>query len=462
MAFIRCPFEKGDRHLTAMCTPCGTVRWTVMLMGPKNAPSMFQKMMETILFQKHKALRLQEFCSIYIDDLLISTPLGKDFDECLKLHEEQVRKLLEVLRQEKLVCGPKKGKMFPRSVVFCGSILEEWTRRPAPGKLAALQLWERPKTITQLCAFLGCCNYYREFLPLYDKYSGPLTELLNGGKVEGKKGSQVKLKWTPECEEAYIGLKEALANVVTLKIPRLDGRPFYIRTDPNHYAIGARIEQVDDEGHHHPLAFWSGKLTTRQRNWSPREQEAYAILCALRRYEGWILGHRVEVLADHKSLEGWKTEHVDTPGVLARIRGRWHEFLSKFDLHVTYIPGRYNTVVDTLSRWAYPASEAYSEVSFHGTSKDKAEVIEFDKEEQALIKKHCSQCSIKNQMKVELVRCKGIAKADQTDRDNTDSESSLPVPEFVSSHKIQGQIEAPSTRKRRGNFLPLCGLDKDV
>ena len=305
-----------------MCTPCGTVQWTVLPMGLKNAPSMFQNMMETILFQKHKSLNLQEFCSIYIDDLLIATPLGKNFDECLKMHEEQVRKVFEVLRQEKLVCGPKKGKMFLQSVEFRGSVLEDGTRRPAPGKMAALQLWERPKTITQLRAFLGCCNFYHEFLPLYAKFSGPLTELLKVGKIEGKKGSQVKLKWTPECEEAFTGLKEALANVVTLKTPWLDGRPFYIRTDASRYAIGATIEQVDDESHHHPLAFWSRKLTTRQQNWSPREQEAYAILCALRRYEGWILGHRVEVLTDHKSLESWRTEHVDTPGGPAGRRGR--------------------------------------------------------------------------------------------------------------------------------------------
>ena len=193
-----------------------------MPMGLKNASSMFQKMMETTLFQKHKALDLQEFCSISIDDLLIATPLGKNFDECLKLHEEEVRKVLEVLRQEKLVCGPKKGKMFLQSVERCGPVLEAGTRRPAPGKVAALQLWERPKTIPQLRAFLGCCNYYHEFLPLYAKYSGPLTELLEVGKIEGKRGSQVKLMWTQECEEAFTGLKEALANVVTLKILRLD------------------------------------------------------------------------------------------------------------------------------------------------------------------------------------------------------------------------------------------------
>ena len=56
------PLRKKDRHWTAMCTPCGTVQWTVMPMGLKNAPSMFQKMMESVLFQKHKSLGLQEFC----------------------------------------------------------------------------------------------------------------------------------------------------------------------------------------------------------------------------------------------------------------------------------------------------------------------------------------------------------------------------------------------------------------
>ena len=209
------------------------------------------------------ALGLQKFCSTYIGDLLIAMPLGKSFDKGLKSHAEQVRKVLEVIRREKLLCGPKKGKMFLQSVEFCGSVLEDGTRRPAPGKMAALQLWEEPKTITQLCAFLGCCNYYQEFLPLYAKYSGPSTGLLKVGKVEGKKGSQVKLKWTPDCEEAFTGLKEALANVVTLKTPWLDGEPFYIRTDTSRYPIGATIEQVDNESHHHPLAFWSRKLTTR-------------------------------------------------------------------------------------------------------------------------------------------------------------------------------------------------------
>ena len=89
--FHQMPLRKEDRHMTAMCTPCGSVQWTLMLMGLKNAAQM-----EKVLFQKHESLGLQEFRSIYIDDLLIATLLGKNFDECLRLHEEQVGKVPEV------------------------------------------------------------------------------------------------------------------------------------------------------------------------------------------------------------------------------------------------------------------------------------------------------------------------------------------------------------------------------
>ena len=91
---------------------------------------------------------------------------------------------------------------------------------------------------------------------------------------------------------------------------------------------------------------------------------------------------------------------------------------------------------------------------FHGPLKDKAEVIEFDKEEQALIKKHCLQCSIQNQMKVELVKCKEITKADQTDRVHSDSESSLPLLNVFPLTKSKAKSKLPPQEKdKEPSFL---------
>ena len=61
--------------MTAMCTPCGTVQWTVKPIGLNNAQSMLQKGMQNVLVQTDEALDLKEFSSIYIADLLIATRL---------------------------------------------------------------------------------------------------------------------------------------------------------------------------------------------------------------------------------------------------------------------------------------------------------------------------------------------------------------------------------------------------
>ena len=89
----------------------------------------------------------------------------------------------------------------------------------------------------------------------------------------------------------------------------------------------------------------------------------------------------VLVLTDHKSLESWTKEVLDTPsGPLGR-RSRWHQIFSKFDLSVGYIPGKQNLIQDILSRWAYPASQAYRDISKHGTQEDKEEMLQMLEDE---------------------------------------------------------------------------------
>ena len=122
----------------------------------------------------------------------------------------------------------------------------------------------------------------------------------------------MRVKWTDECEEAFHHLRATLCEVATLHVPKFD-KPFYIRTDASRYAIGAVLEQVDEAtGDHYPLAFRSQKLAPRQMQWSPREQETYAIICAPEKYQSWVGTNQVEVLTDHRSLEYWATEHIDT------------------------------------------------------------------------------------------------------------------------------------------------------
>ena len=169
-------------------------------------------------------------------------------------------------------------------------------------------------------------------------------------------------------------------------------KPFVLRVDASRYAVGGTLEQLVDEDRKPtaqdvldkktvPVAFMSRKLTHGQRNWVPREQETYAIILALQKWESWIGMQPVLVLTDHKSLESWTKEVLDTPsGPLGR-RSRWHQIFSKFDLSVGYIPGKQNFIPDILSWWAYPDSQAYRDISKHGTQEDKEEMLQMLEDE---------------------------------------------------------------------------------
>ena len=233
-------------------------------------------------------------------------------------------------------------------------------------------MWELPQKVTELRGFLGLTNCFSEYVHHYAQLAAPLMGKLRLNRKDGKKGSKLRLKWEPNEIEAFEALKKRLAENLELWQLDLD-RPFRLHCDASDFAIGAELRQQFDEVWR-PVALFSRKLAKAQLNWVPREKETYAIVAALRKWAGLIGFQPVLVTTDHKALQDWVTEHVDTPSGPRGRRARWHETLSQFDLQVTYIPGPDNVVADALSRWAYPASSAREDVSFHGSSEASREV----------------------------------------------------------------------------------------
>ena len=149
------------------------------------------------------------------------------------------------------------------------------------------------------------------------------------------------------------------------------------------------------------MAFMSRKLAQSQRNWVGREQETYAIIIALQKWETWIGLQPILVLTDHKALEHWAHEVLDTPsGPLGR-RSRWHQILSKYDITVGYVPGKENTVADIVSRWAYPASQALRDISLHGSEKDDDEMKRIIEDEKSA-ERACTYMLIRDPPSIEI------------------------------------------------------------
>ena len=369
--FHQMPLRPDHRPITCMSTPRGSMQWTVQVMGLKNAATQFQRMMEWVL-------RDLPDTDPYIDDSITGST-GLDRVDRVWTNYHAVRAQLLTYKEQKMVCSIEKSELFQDEVEFCGHILREGRRSPAPGKLMPIQLWELPQTVTELRGFLGLTNYFSEYVEHYAETAAPLMGKLQLSRQDGKKGSKVRLIWSDHEIQAFNQLKEKLCQGLELWQPNLD-MPFRLHCDASDFAIGAELAQ-EIEGEWRPVAFYSRKLAKSQKNWTPREKETYAIVASLRKWSGLIGFQPVLITTDHRSLEDWVTEHVDTPSGPRGRRARWHETLSQFDLQVKYIPGPDNIVPDAMSRWAYPASSSREDVSFHGSVEAKEEVKRMAQEE---------------------------------------------------------------------------------
>ena len=143
---------------------------------------------------------------------------GESEDEILANHAKHVEAVLLALDEHQLVAKLDKASFFVRSVEFCGQVLQNGTRHSRPGKLAAIQHWELPQTIKDLCGFLGLCNYYAQYLRNYADTAGLMQDLLKVPKGKSKGAGARKLAWTDKSGQSFEDTKKLLTEGLSLFI----------------------------------------------------------------------------------------------------------------------------------------------------------------------------------------------------------------------------------------------------
>ena len=136
-AFHKIRVEEGDEWKTAFQTCYRLFEWLVIPFGLANASSTFQKYINHMLRDF-----LDDFCSAYIDDILIYT------DGSLAQHKEQVKRVLQHLQEAGLQIDIDKCEFHMQSTKYLGFILEAGKGlQMDPEKISALQAWEAPTSV---------------------------------------------------------------------------------------------------------------------------------------------------------------------------------------------------------------------------------------------------------------------------------------------------------------------------
>ena len=94
---------------------------------------------------------------VFIDDILI---YSKSEEE----HEDHLRIFLQALREHQLYVKFIKCEFWLTKVRFLGHGVSASGVSVDPEKVETVMSWERPKSVIELCSFLGLAGYYKRFI----------------------------------------------------------------------------------------------------------------------------------------------------------------------------------------------------------------------------------------------------------------------------------------------------------
>lgn len=324
-AYHRVRMAPGHEFKTAFKTRYGLFEYLVMPFGLTNAPAQFQAHMQYIFSDL-----LDISVVIYLDDILI-------FSKNLEEHQQVVREVLRRLQQHGLYAKASKCEFHRSSVEFLGMIVSRKGLEMCPDKVQAIREWPTPKTIKEVQAFLGFANFYRRFICDYSKIAVPLTKLTRKNQP---------FQWNQLTQEAFEEIRSRFLKAPLLIYPNFE-KPFIVETDASDTATGAILSQHGEDGHLHPCAYRSSKMSPAEQNYDIYDKELLSIVLAFQDWRVYLEGspHQVRVISDHKNLE-----HFLTTKQLNRRQARWSEILSAYDFVIQHRPGSLNGRADVLSR----------------------------------------------------------------------------------------------------------------
>ena len=161
----------------------------------------------------------------------------------------------------------------------------------------------KPKEVR---SFLGHVGYYRHFIKDFSKIASPLYTLLT---------KEAKFIWTPECNEAFLQLKELLTTTPVLKGSDWS-LPFHIHIDALDYVVGIVLGQkpINIEN---AIYYISKNLHGPKLNYMISEKELFPVIYALNKFRHYVTRYPIFVHTDHLAIR-YLMNKLAVTGQLAR------------------------------------------------------------------------------------------------------------------------------------------------
>jgi hypothetical protein len=273
---------------------------------------------------------LDDFVSIYIDDILI-------YNNSKREHIEHVKKILQRLRDADLQANINKCEFSIHEIKYLDLIVRRDEIRMNSKKIEIILQWSISQNLKQVQKFLRFCNFYRRFIRNFAKIMKSLIKLIR---------KNVIFNWNEACKIAFELLKKTVIEASILAHFDLK-KQIYIKSDSFDFVSTEVLSQMKKNDELHSMTFFSKNLASIECNYEIYDKK---LLIIIRCFEQWRFellftksNVSVKMLIDHKNLKYFMITKQ-----LNRRQSKWAQFLIDFHFVIIYLFEKSNEKADSL------------------------------------------------------------------------------------------------------------------
>jgi Reverse transcriptase (RNA-dependent DNA polymerase)/RNase H-like domain found in reverse transcriptase len=318
--------EPEDVWKTTFVMVQGVYESLVMQQGDCNAPSTFQRLMNSI-FQNYIGI----FVHAYLDNIFV-------FSDMIEEHQKHLELMFNKLCKHSLYLHAEKCELYAKKVECLSHMIDEHSLHADSNKMACIWEWKTPCNYHEVQRFLGLMQYLAHFLPDISVYTSLQSVMTK---------NSTSFLWWLLHDHCFHMIKHICCTTLVLKpIDPESPEPIWVICDASVFGTGVMYGQGPEWQTYHPAGFLSKTFSDAQRNYCTFEHETIAILEALLKWEDKLISRCIHIVTDNKALEFFQTKCW-----LSARQTWWMEYLSCFNFDIRYVKGKLNKVADALSHY---------------------------------------------------------------------------------------------------------------
>ena len=295
-----------------------------------NALAMFQCLMQNCLDELNLS-----FAMVYLDNVIVYSEMPED-------HLTELQAVFDHFIHHGLKLKPSKCHFFKEEIMYLGHEISAKGMLPGQKGIEEIACKGPPMMYTGVRKFIGAVGYFCHFIKNFAWIAKPLNDLL------GCRNSKLKnhpISLTAAAEEAFYMLKKKCAMAPILAFADLK-RPFLLEMDASKNGLGTILQQVQEDGKYHPVAYASNALCGSEVNYHSSKLEFPALKWAVtQQFKKYLMYQPFTMQTDNNPL----TYVLMTPNLDA-TRHHWVSALAGFNFRLEYLCSTDNRVADVLSR----------------------------------------------------------------------------------------------------------------